>query len=67
MALAEGVQAELVCDLSSVHGIGEILLVGEHQQHSVAQLVLHRDRIRTREGRARLLNARMFYGHAALR
>ena len=46
VALAEGVQAELVCDLSSVHGIGEILLVGEHQQHSVAQLVLHRDRLR---------------------
>ena len=46
VALAEGVKAELVCDLSSVHGIGEILLVGEHQQHSVAQLVLHRDRLR---------------------
>ena len=46
MALAEGVQAELVCDLSSVHGIRKILLVGEHQQHSVAQLVLQSDRLR---------------------
>ena len=42
MALAEGVQSQLVCDLSCVHGIGKILLVGEHQQHGVTQLILQK-------------------------
>ena len=42
MALAEGVQSQLVCDLSCVHSIGKILLVGEHQQHSVTQLILQK-------------------------
>ena len=40
VALAQRVQAQLVCDLCRVHGIWQILLVGEHQQHSLAQLVL---------------------------
>ena len=40
VALAQGVEAELVGDLCRVHGVGQILLVGEHQQHGVAQLVL---------------------------
>eukprot|EP00976_Prorocentrum_cordatum_P109468 1195024-Prorocentrum_minimum.AAC.5 len=42
MALAQRVQAKLVGDLSGVHGVGQILLVSEHQQHSVAKLVLFR-------------------------
>jgi hypothetical protein len=40
VALAQGVQAELVGDLRCVHGVGQILLVGKHQQDGVAQLVL---------------------------
>jgi hypothetical protein len=53
-ALSQAVQAELVGDLGSVHGIlitlglrettrkthGQILLVGEDEQHGVPQLVL---------------------------
>lgn len=40
LALAEGVEAELVGDLSGVHGIRKILLVGEHEEDGVAELVL---------------------------
>ena len=54
MALAEGVQSQLVCDLSCVHGIGKILLVGEHQQHSVTQLILQNEGSRS-DTRARHL------------
>jgi hypothetical protein len=34
------VEAELVGDLSSVHRVGQILLVRENEQHSLTQLVL---------------------------
>ena len=34
------VEAQLVSDLSWVHGLGQVLLVGKHQQHRVSQLVL---------------------------
>ena len=40
VAVAQGVQAELVCDLGGVHGVGQILLVGEDQQDGVTELVL---------------------------
>jgi len=40
VAVSQGVEAQLVCDLGGVHGVGQILLVGEHQQHSVPQLIL---------------------------
>ena len=40
VALAEGVKSELVSDLSGVHGVGQILLVGEHQEEGVPELVL---------------------------
>ena len=40
MALAQGVQAQLIGDLCCIHRIGQILLVGKHQQDSVAQLIL---------------------------
>lgn len=40
VTLAQRVQAKLVGDLSSVHSIWQILLVGKHQQDSIAQLVL---------------------------
>lgn len=33
-------QAKLVSDLGSVHGVGQILLVGEDEEESVAELVL---------------------------
>ena len=39
-ALSEGVQAKLVGDLSGVHGVGQILLVGEDQEKSITELVL---------------------------
>ena len=34
------VQTQLVSDLSGVHGLGQVLLVGEHQHHRLPQLVL---------------------------
>jgi hypothetical protein len=34
------VEAQLVRDLRRRHGVGQVLLVGEHQEHGVAQLVL---------------------------
>lgn len=40
VALADGVEAELVGDLGGGHGVGEILLVGENQQDGVAELIL---------------------------
>lgn len=40
VALTKAVQAQLVCDLRSVHGIGQVLLVGKHQQDCIAQLIL---------------------------
>lgn len=40
VALAQGVEAELVGDLSSVHGVGQILLVGEDEEDGLAELVL---------------------------
>eukprot|EP00964_Phaeocystis_antarctica_P040780 scaffold23323_cov60-Phaeocystis_antarctica.AAC.2 len=40
VALAERVQAELVGDLSCIHRVGQVLLVGEHQQDGLTQLVL---------------------------
>jgi hypothetical protein len=38
--LAQAVETELVCDFGSVHGVGQILLVGENQENGVAQLIL---------------------------
>mmetsp|Transcript_30103 Transcript_30103/g.97097 ORF Transcript_30103/g.97097 Transcript_30103/m.97097 type:complete len:265 (-) Transcript_30103:53-847(-) len=38
--LAQRVQAELVSDLGGLHRIGQVLLVGKHQKHSLAELVL---------------------------
>jgi hypothetical protein len=40
VALAQRVQAQLVCDLRRIHGIWQVLLVGEHQQHCLTELVL---------------------------
>lgn len=34
------VQAQLVCQLRDPHGVGEVLLVGEHQNDGVLQLIL---------------------------
>ncbi|KAG6554759.1 hypothetical protein Mapa_003778 [Marchantia paleacea] len=39
MALPQRVQAQLVGDLGSVHGIGQILLVGKNQQHCITKLI----------------------------
>jgi len=39
-ALSQAVQAKLVSDLGSVHGVRKILLVGEDQEESISQLVL---------------------------
>ena len=38
--LPQRVQPKLVRDLGRVHGVGQILLVGKHEQRGVAQLVL---------------------------
>ena len=40
VALAQRVQPQLVSDFRSSHRVGEILLVGKHQQHCIAQLIL---------------------------
>ena len=40
VALAQRVQAQFVSDLSGVHGVRQILLVSEHEEHGVAQLIL---------------------------
>merc|ERR1719453_817858 len=40
VALAERVEAELVSDLGGVHRVGQVLLVGEDEQHRLAELVL---------------------------
>lgn len=39
-ALPQAVQSQLVGDLSSVHGVGQILLVGEDQEERIPELVL---------------------------
>ena len=38
--LPETVETKLVRDLSGVHGVGEILLVGENEEEGVAELIL---------------------------
>lgn len=40
LALSQAVKAKLVGDLGGVHGVGQILLVGENKEQSVTQLVL---------------------------
>lgn len=39
-ALSQAVEAELVCDLGSVHGIGKILLVGEDEEDGISEFIL---------------------------
>ena len=38
--LSQGMETKLVSDFSSIHGVRKILLVGEHQEQSVAKLIL---------------------------
>lgn len=40
VSLAERMESELVGNFSSVHGIGQILFVGENEQNGVTELVL---------------------------
>ena len=40
VALAQGLQAELLGDFGSRHSVGQILLVAEHEQNSVTELIL---------------------------
>jgi len=39
-SLSEAVEAELIGDLGSIHGIGQILLVGEDEEESITKLIL---------------------------
>jgi len=39
-SLSEAVEAEFVSDLGSVHGVGQILLVGEDEEESITELIL---------------------------
>ena len=39
MALAKGVNSQLICDLCCIHGVRKILLVSEAEEHGIAQLV----------------------------
>jgi len=38
--LSQTVETQLVCDLGGVHGVWQILLVGENQQNGIPQLIL---------------------------
>jgi len=38
--LSQAVKTQFICDLSSVHCIGQILLVGKNQKNSVSELIL---------------------------
>jgi hypothetical protein len=40
LAIAKCVESELVGDLGHAHGVGQILLVGKHQQLGIAELIL---------------------------
>jgi hypothetical protein len=40
VALAQGVETKFISDLSSIHSIGQILLVSKNEQDSIAQLIL---------------------------
>ena len=39
-SLSKSVQSKLICDLCSVHGIGQILLVCEDKQEGITKLIL---------------------------
>lgn len=39
-SLSQAVETELISDLGSVHGVGQILLVGKDQQDGISQLIL---------------------------
>jgi len=39
-SLSKAVEAEFVSDLGSVHGIGQILLVGEDKEERITELIL---------------------------
>jgi len=38
--LSQAVEAKFVCDLGGIHGIGQILFVGENQKNGIPQLIL---------------------------
>jgi len=38
--LSQAVQTQLICDLCGVHGIWQILLVGEYQKNGISELIL---------------------------
>ena len=38
--MGDGLQVHLVGDLLAAHGVRQVLFVGEHQEHHIAQLVL---------------------------
>lgn len=44
VALAQGVQAKLIRNFCSVHGVRQILLVGEYQENRITKLVLQRQK-----------------------
>jgi len=46
--VAEGAEAQLVCQLRAIHGVGQILLVREHEQHwgSCKRLASFMDNVR---------------------
>ena len=39
LSVPEGLEPELLRQLARVHGVGQVLLVGEDQESSVAQLI----------------------------
>jgi hypothetical protein len=40
MPLTQGVEAKLVSDLSSIHGVWQILFVGKNKENCITQLIL---------------------------
>jgi hypothetical protein len=35
------VETQLISDFGSIHGVGQVLLVGKNQQHGIPKLILH--------------------------
>ena len=61
VALTQGVEAKLVCDLSSIHGIWQILLVGKYQQDCVTQLLLRGQQVFSHRAQLALMRKSVLY------
>jgi hypothetical protein len=61
--LAQGMLAKLVADFGSIHGIGKILFVCKHQQHSITRSSSCQHKITLASLRAKFPKTNHFYQH----